>query len=189
MGTYSSIKQLNHKGDNMDWLGIVISSILGLIVGGLAGFIIRVAVVEKGFQTARNKSQSIIDNAFSQAEKLKKEKLLDAKQEIHNLNLENDKLLKEKRATVTVLENKMHQREELLERRSANLDKREVNLDRKEEVLDNKKTALEEKNQTLENIIKEQNDKLFEIANFSVEQAQEVIMNRVKEEMVVEVDN
>ncbi len=173
----------------MGWPELIISGILGLIVGGLAGFIIRVAVVEKGFQTARNKSQSIIDNAFSQAERIKKEKLLEAKQEIHNLNLENDKLLKEKRATVAMLENKMHQREEILERRSANLDKREVNLDRKEEVLDSKKSALEEKGLELEKTIKEQNEKLLEIANFTTEQAREVIMNRVKEEMVMEIDN
>ena len=53
---------------------IIISSLLGLIVGGLVGFIVRVAVVEKGFQTAKNKSQSIIDKALAQAERLKKEK-------------------------------------------------------------------------------------------------------------------
>ncbi len=168
---------------------IIISVLLGLIVGGLAGFILRVAIVEKGFQNARNKSQSIIDNAFSQAERIKKEKLLEAKQEIHNLNLENDRLLKEKRSAVSVLENKMHQREEILERRSANLDKRETNLDRKEELLDTRKSALEEKNLELENIIKEQNDKLLEIASFTLDQAREVIMERVKEEMVSEIDN
>ncbi len=167
---------------------IIISGLLGLIVGGLAGFILRVVVVEKGFQTAKNKSQSIIDNANSQAEKIKKEKLLEARQEIHNLNLENDKLLKEKRATVAMLENKMHQREELLERRSSNLDKRELNLDRKEETLDQKKTALEEKNLELEDIIRQQNDKLFEIAKMTEPEAQEIIMGRVKEEMVLEID-
>lgn len=167
---------------------LIISGLLGLIVGGLAGFIIRVALVEKGLQNARNKSQGIIDNAFSQAERIKKEKLLEAKQVIHNLNLENDKLLKEKRATVSMLENKMHQREEILERRSANLDKRDANLDRKEELLDSRKSALEEKNLELEKIIKEQNNKLFEIASFTQDQAREVIMDRVKEDMVSEID-
>ncbi|MFA7076215.1 MAG: Rnase Y domain-containing protein, partial [Candidatus Izemoplasmatales bacterium] len=169
------------------WI-IIISSLVGLLVGSLAGFIIRVAVVEKGFQTAKNKSQNIVDKAIAQAERLKKEKLLEAKQEIHNLNLENDKVLKEKRANVAVLENKLHQREELLERRSSNLDKRELNLDRKEEVLDQKKTAIDEKNLELENLIKQQNEKLFEIANYSVEQAREIIMARVKEDMIGEID-
>ena len=42
---------------------IIISSLLGLIFGGLVGLIIRVAVVEKGFQTAKNESlpHGIID--------------------------------------------------------------------------------------------------------------------------------
>ncbi len=169
-------------------LQIIISSVLGLIVGVLGGFILRVVVVEKGFQTAKNKSQEIIDNAFSQAERIKKEKLLEAKQEIYNLNQENEKILKEKRSEVAARETKLHQREDLLERRSSNLDKREVNLDRKEEILDNRKSALDEKNYQLETIIKEQNEKLFEIANFSVEQAREVIMKRVEEDMVEDID-
>ncbi|MCF7923509.1 MAG: ribonuclease Y [Candidatus Izimaplasma sp.] len=167
---------------------IIISSFLGLLIGGLIGFIIRVAVVEKGFQTARNKSQSIIDQATLQAERIKKEKLLEARQEIHNLNLENDKLLKEKRETVAVLENKAHQREELAERRSANLDKRELNLDRKEENLERKKSAIEEKDLELERIIKEQNDKLYEIASLSNEDAKAIILDRVKDDMAKEID-
>jgi len=126
---------------------LIISILLSLVFGGFFGFIIRVRVVEKGFQTARNKAQNIIDEANSQAEKLKKEKLLEAKQEIYNLNLENDKIIKEKKAMVSELEHKIIQREELIERRSANLDKRELNLDRKEEALDEKKNAIEEKKQ------------------------------------------
>ncbi|MCK4552343.1 MAG: ribonuclease Y [Tenericutes bacterium] len=167
---------------------IIISSLLGLLVGGLIGFIVRVAVVEKGFQNAKNKSQGIIDNAFSQAERIKKEKLVEAKQEIYNLKQDSEKILKEKRKEVQVVENKLHQRDELLERRSANLDKREVNLDRKEEILDNRKSAIDEKNLQLEKVITEQNKKLFEIANFSENQAREVIMKRVEEDMVDEID-
>ncbi|XMB72351.1 ribonuclease Y [Mycoplasmatota bacterium WC30] len=171
-----------------DALQIIISGIVGLIVGGFIGFLVRVSVVEKGFQTARNKSQGIIDNAFSQAERIKKEKLLEAKQEIYHLNQENDKILKEKRNEHVVRENKLHQREDILERRSANLDKRDVNLDRKEEILDNRKSAIDEKNYELEKVIKEQNEKLFEIANFSIEQARDVIMKRVEEDMVEDID-
>jgi len=171
-----------------DFVLIIISSVLGLIVGGMIGFIIRVSLVEKGFQNARNKSQGIIDNAFTQAERIKKEKLLEAKQEIYNLNQENDKILKEKRNEASVRENKLHQREELLERRSSNLDKRELNLDRKEEILDNRKSAIDEKNLQLETIIKEQNEKLLQIANFTENEAREIIMKRVEEDMVDDID-
>ena len=166
----------------------IIAILLSLVVGGLLGFILRVIVVEKGFQTARNKSQNIIDDANTQAEKFKKEKLVEARQEIYNLNLENDKIIKEKKAMVSELEHKIIQREELIERRSANLDKRELNLDRKEEALDEKKNALEEKASKLESIIQEQNTKLLEIANFSEDQAKAVIMERVEHEMASEID-
>ena len=167
---------------------VIVSSVLALAIGVLVGFILRVSVVEKGFQTAKNKQQSIIDNATSQAERIKKERLLEAKQEIFNLNQTNDKQLKEKRQEHAIRENKLHQREELLERRSSNLDKREVNLDRKEEILDNRKSAIDEKNYQLEKIIGEQNTKLLEIANLSEQAARDIIMKRVEADMGEEID-
>lgn len=169
-------------------LEIIISSLLGLMIGSVIGFLFRVSVVEKGFQTAKNQAQAIIDDATSEAERIKKEKLLEAKQEIHNLNQENDKVLKEKRKMVSDMENKVNQREEVLERRSANLDKRELNLDRKEENLDQRKQQLEDEKSKLEAIIEEQNSKLLEIANFTEEEAKEVVMERVEEDMTLEID-
>ena len=164
-----------------------LAGLLGLLIGVLGGFIIRVVVVEKGFQTARNKFQQIIDDGTTQAEKAKKEKLIEARQEIYNLNLESDKLIKEKKQVVSELENKLNQREDLLERRSANLDKRELNLDRKEEALDEKKNVLEEKTNKLETIITQQNTKLFEIANLTEEKAKTIIMERIEVEMADEI--
>lgn len=169
------------------WYWYLAASLLGLLIGGLVGFIYRVIVVEKGFQTARNKFQQIVDDGISQAEKAKKEKLIEARQEIYNLNLENDKIIKEKKQIVSELENKLNQREDLLERRSANLDKRELNLDRKEEALDEKKSALEEKNSKLDSIITQQNSKLLEIANLTEEKARQVIMERVEQDMSEEI--
>lgn len=169
------------------WYWYLAASLLSLLIGVLVGFIVRVIFVEKGFQTARNKYQQIIDDGTTQAEKLKKEKLIEARQEIYNLNLENDKILKEKKQIVSELENKLNQREDLLERRSANLDKRELNLDRKEEALDEKKSALEEKNSKLEGIIQQQNSKLLEIANLTEEKARVIIMQRVEEDMADEI--
>ncbi len=169
------------------WYWYLTASLLGLIIGGFIGFIYRVIVVEKGFQTARNQQQQIIDDGIAQADKAKKEKLIEARQEIYNLNLENDKILKEKRQIVSDLENKLNQREDLLERRSSNLDKRELNLDRKEEALDEKKATLEEKNSKLDSIINEQNTKLLEIASLTEDQARSIIMNRVEDSMADEI--
>jgi len=61
-------------------------------------------------------------------------------------------------------------------------------LDRKEEVLDNRKSAIDEKNLQLETIIKEQNEKLLQIANFTEDEAREIIMKRVEEDMVDDID-
>ncbi len=167
---------------------IIFSSVLGgLLVGGLVGFMLRVIIVEKGFQETQNKSQKIIEEATALAEKTKKEKIIETKQEIHNLLQEADRDVKERKLAVNELEGKMLQREQSLDRRSENLDRREINLDRKEQSLDDRKAALEEKNSKLDKLVEEQSTKLMEIAKYTIEQARDVILARVEEEMQEEI--
>jgi len=161
--------------------------ISGLLFGSVIGMAVRALLVEKGFTKAKEKAQLLIDEAQKLSEKNKKQTLLETRQEIHNLKLEADKLIKERKQEVNVLENKLLQREQTLDRRSLNLDKREGNLDRKEENLEQKKQSLEDKNSRLEMLIDEQNEKLMEIARYSVEQARDLIFKRVEDEMAGEI--
>ncbi|MFK5883683.1 MAG: ribonuclease Y [Candidatus Izemoplasma sp.] len=161
--------------------------ISGLLIGLFFGVIFRGIFVEKGFNKAQLKAKLLIDDAQKLADKNKKQTLLETRQEIHNLKLDADKLIKERKGEVNVLENKLLQREQTLDRRSSNLDKRESNLDRKEENLEQKKQSLEDKNSKLDNLIEEQNVKLIEIARFTVEQARDLIFKRVEDEMAGEI--
>ncbi len=166
---------------------LIISGLLLFIVGTVLGVIIRVIVVEQGFEKAQAQAKKIVDDAIKEADKTKKQNLLETKQEIHNMRLELDKEIKERKQGISNQENKLIQREQVLDNRSLNFDKREQNLDRKEEALDQKKRALEDQSSKLESLIEEQNVKLQEIAQTSVEEARELIFNRVEEEMTHEI--
>jgi len=165
----------------------VLASLTFLILGTVSGFILRAIVVEKGFTKTQQKANLLIEDAEKQAAKNKKQVLLETKQEVHNLKLEFDKAIKERKAEVAVVENKLLQREQAMDRRSSNLDKREANLDNKEETIERKKQSLEDKNSRLDKLIEEQNDKLIEIARYSVEQARDLIFKRVEDEMASEI--
>lgn len=166
---------------------LIVSGLLLFFVGILLGVIIRAIIVEKGFEKAQAQAKNIIDEATKTAENNKKQALLETKQEIHNLRQDLDKEIKERKSEVQQSENKLLQREQTLENRSMNLDKRESNIDRKEETIEQKKRDIEEKNSKLERLIEEENVKLQEIAQTSVEEARDLILKRVEQEMSHEI--
>jgi len=164
---------------------LILSGLLFITLGTTGGFFLRIMVVERGLNKARQKVNHIIEDAEKQADKHRKEVL--SKQDIHNLKLDFDKQLKERKSEVAATENKLMQREQTMDRRTSNLDKREINLDKKEETIERKKQSLDDKNNRLEKLIEDQNEKLIEIARFSVEQARDLILRRVEDEMAIEI--
>ena len=165
----------------------VLSSLLFFIIGAVGAFVTRMIVVEKGLTKSKQQAAQLIEDAQKQAEKNKKQTLLETKQDIHNQKLEFDKVIKEKKAEAAALDNKLTQRELAMDNRSSNLDRREQNLDKKEENIERRKQSLDDKNVKLDSLIEEQNTKLIEIARFSVEQARDLIFKRVEDEMASEI--
>ncbi|MCK5761390.1 MAG: DUF3552 domain-containing protein, partial [Candidatus Izimaplasma sp.] len=166
---------------------LILSGLLFITLGTVSGFFLRIMVVERGLNKARQKVSRIIEDAEKQADKHRKQVLLETKQDIHNLKLDFDKQLKDRKSDVAATENKLLQREQTMDRRTSNLDKREFNLDKKEETIERRKQSLDDKNNRLDKLIEEQNTKLIEIARFSVEQARDLILRRVEDEMAIEI--
>lgn len=166
---------------------LIVSGLLLLIVGIVAGIVIRAIVVEKGFDKAQTQAKKIVDDAIKNAEQNKKQSLLETKQEIHNLRKDFDEGIKERKKEISNQENKLFQREKVLDNRAVNLDKRESNIDRKEESIEQKKRSLEDKNSKLDRLIEEQNEKLESIAGYTSDEAKELIFKRVESEMSQEI--
>ncbi len=155
----------------------------GLVVGVIIGFIFSYFLGERSLVKAKEKAEKLLEDKEREANNNKKSIIIEAKKEVHNLKLNFDKEIKARKQEVAVTENKLMQREEMLNNRSANLDRRENNIDQKEENLERKKQSLDDKNNRLDALVEEQSNKLIEISNYTVEQAREVIFNRVEEEM------
>ena len=63
----------------------IISILLGLIVGAVVGYLLRRSIAESKISGATNAAEKIIEDAKREADALKKESLLEAKDEIHKL--------------------------------------------------------------------------------------------------------
>lgn len=168
------------------WISLIVL-FLGLIIGAAVGYFVRVKMHEKTFTKTKEDAEKIIAMAEEEANKKKKEALHEAKQEIAELKNEADRDIKERKSVVVELENKLNQREDTLDRRSINLDRREEMLNAKETKIDEKKIELEQQNNKVEAILKQQEQKLIEIAGLTKEDAKTIIMTRVQDEMSTEI--
>ena len=167
-------------------IGLIISILLA-IIGFIGGYFIRVWQHEKNLRNSRLTAEKIVEDGKKEAEKAKRESVLEAKQEIYQLRKEFENDMRERRQVVVTLENKVSQREDTLNRRAVHLDKREETLSSREEKLDERKEQLEQLNSKVEEVLKEQETKLMEIANLSTDEAKDIIMARVRENLADEI--
>lgn len=172
----------------------VVASILLIVLGFGIGYYI----FKKNYEKAGKSATKLIEDAKKVAEENRKSALIETKQEIYrlkqeyekeirNLRQDTDRELKEKRKIVSDLEQKLAQREERLDNRMANLDKKEESLNQKEQKIEHRKADLDKQYSKVEELIEEQNRKLFEISGLKVEEAKKIIIERVEEDMTMEI--
>jgi ribonucrease Y len=80
-------------------------------------------------KAAKEMAEKIVEDGKKEAEKAKRESVLEAKQEIFALRKEFDNDMRERRqVSLSILKDKVSQREDTLNRRAIHLDKREETL-------------------------------------------------------------
>ena len=100
-------------------IGIIIAAVLiSLAIGILLGIAYRKKIAESKINSAEEEANKIVNMAKSEAENLKKAKIIEAKEEIVNSRKELDQEIKERRGEVQRQETRLIQKEENLERRS-----------------------------------------------------------------------
>lgn len=168
-------------------IGIAVSVYVCLKQGVKKGKELQKQIIEKELSDANISAEKIIEEAKEQAEKTKNEKISESRREIQQLKHEADNEIRERKRAVQDAENKINQRESRLDNRSASLDKREDSLTLKEHKIDERKAEIEEQYNKAESIVHEQEKKLIEISNLSQEKARSIILERVENDMSLEI--
>ncbi len=164
-----------------------IFSILLVISGLFVGIIIMIIFNHiKGF-TASKKAEKTIEQAKKEAEKIKRDGVLEAKEESHKLKLELDKEIKEKKQEIKDSEDRLLAREESMDRRDQTLQNREQMLEDKENNLIDKQKDIQKKQVELEEEKEKQIKELEKISGYSKKEAKEVIMKQVEQMMNLEI--
>lgn len=150
---------------------LIITTLIGLAIGGVSGYVIRQTVAKKRLDTAEGQ----VEKMTEEAEKKSQELVLDAKNKAVEILEEAKKKEKE--------------REDQILRSEQRLEKRETTLDQKTEEVENNKKALEQKMEEVKKIKVEAEEvrtreleRLEKIAGLSKEQAKAILLQLTEEE-------
>lgn len=160
----------------MVWILII------LVVGALSfgiGYFIRKSLAEAKISGAETAALKIIDDAKKNVEALKRETVLEAKDEVHKLRTEAEREIRERRNEVQRQERRLVQKEETL-------DKKIESLEIKEEKLADKEKKVEETQAKVEEIHRNQVIELERISGLSQEEARKLILAAVEQEVRAE---
>ena len=165
----------------------IIFSILLVLIGLFVGIIAMIILNTIKVSAADKKSQKILDNAKKEADKIKRDSILEAKEENHRLKIQLDKETKEKKEEIKELEDRLQAREDSIDRRDQTLQNREQMLEDKENNLIEKQKDIQNKQLEIEKTKEQQLELLEKIAGYSKKEAKERIMKQVEEMMNLEI--
>ena len=158
---------------------ILISVAVSLAVGLFIGIAHRKRVAEAAIGSAEQEATRIVNEAVTKAESAKKEKILEAKDEIHKQRSELERELRERRSEVQRQERRLIQKEE-------SLDKKTENLEKKEEALNSKIRSAEKKEEEIETLKRGQLEMLERISGYTKEQAKDYLLKALEEDLTHE---
>lgn len=154
----------------------IVVAVIALVIGILAGYIIRKSVGEKAIGSAEQKAKNLILDAENRSETIRKEYILEAKEEAHKLRNDADREIRERRSEISKSERRLIQKEESIDRKLENIEK-------KEESITNKEQSIISKQKELDHVINQQTEELERISGCSVEEAKAILLENTEKEI------
>ena len=142
----------------------------------VVGYFVRKISAEATIRSAEEEARRILQEAERDAENKKREALVEAKEEIHKLRSEMEREARERRTELNQFERRVSQKEEML-------DKRSDALERKEEVLQRKTREVEQRQAEINELLNKQRQELERISQLTADEAREMILKTVEEEV------
>ena len=160
---------------------------IGIIIGIITGIAIYYIINQNKKNKEQEQAQSMLEKAQKEIEKQKKEAANEAKEEHQRLKNELEKETREKKNELKESENRLNQREANLDKRDSALQKRETTLDELQVSLSEKQNSLQKEQSKMEELKKQELEKLEQISGLTRQKAKEKVMEEVKENMTKEI--
>jgi len=153
----------------------ILTAIAGAALG-VAAYILVTRRISKG------RGDAIIEKAKTEAENIKQQKILQAKEKFIQLRSEHDKAVNSKNAELRDRENNIKSRETQLSQQASELGRRQHDLDSQKGQLAAQKTKLDAKLEECERLTAQVNRELENVAGMSAEEAKKMLVENMKAE-------
>lgn len=153
--------------------------IIALLVGALGTWIVYGKLL-------KSQSQKILREAENEAEVIRKDKILQAKEKFLQLKSDHEKEINNRNGKLLIVENKLKQREAVFSQKQEELARKRKETDAIRENLDSQLILVERKEQELERAQKQHMDQLEAISGLTAEEAKNQLIETLKAEAKTE---
>ncbi len=154
-----------------------------LVLGLIGGYFFRLLIARMLQREAEKRRDEILESAQEEAERQKREAELEAQQKIIERREKFENEVQETRNELRQTERRLDKREDSLDKKEELLGKKERYLETSEKNVAEKRRELSEKEEELEQVIENQKDELYRISGLSEEEAREMILERIREDV------
>ena len=157
----------------------ILSLIIGIAVGAILALTVYILIRRS---MLKGRKEEIIEMAELEAEKIKQEKILQAKEKYLTLKSEHDRAVGEKNARLREKETELKQKENTIAQQNGELQKKMKEADSRLQSLKAREDNLQKKVEECEALRDRANKQIEEIAGMSAEQAKQTLVENMKAE-------
>lgn len=132
--------------------------------------------------TGKSRYKTIVKEAEAEAEVIKKDKLLEVKEQYLQLKSEHEKKVSERNSKLQAYESDLKRKELTINHQQDDLNRKKTEVDAIKENLDNQLKIVDTKKQELDKLRHQEMEQLEAISGLSVEEAKEKLVEQLKEE-------
>lgn len=151
----------------------IVIGVIAFFAGGLVTWLIIMKAVQ-------SRSRKIIREAEAEAEVIKKDKILQAKEKFLYLRTEHEKEINNRNAKVLAVESKLKQKETVINQKFEEIQRKNKEVETIRENLGSQLELVERKSDELDKMHKHQVEKLESISGMSAEEAKESLIESLK---------
>jgi ribonuclease Y len=156
---------------------------VSVAAGFLAGYFYYKYVKDRNLQSLEALGKKILDEARKDAEAIKKEAKLQAKDQLIQMKVDFEKETHDRRHELSQLERRLLQREDNLEKKGALLDERDTDLLKKHKQVAQHEEELKAQIERYNHLVTEQNTRLEQLAGMSSQEAKDFLLRSVEREI------
>jgi len=153
------------------------------LVAVYCGYFLRKHIAEKRVKSAEQQAEHILETAKKDVLDKRREAELEAKDLLFRMRQDFEREIKDRKLEIVNLEKRLTQKDENIDRRIDLVEKKEKEIEQRNDHLKKQEESLKLKDNQLLALIAEEKERLQKISSLSAEEAKQILLARLNEEL------